>query len=353
MVKNKHSPVSICANQMHKESILKSLTLVLCCAILTNCSGIKTNKNNQKNDSSKSFATMPEWISNPGENCPASRLCAVGEATGMMQAEAKAREELAKIFSTRVTATTTIITESQSQTQSDVVSGNVSQDMGQTIKEVTDQVLEGVEIEKVHSGTESVFAFAVLNKRKAADILASKMTLIDKDIEALYKRGRRADIAKAIKMAKSKSELNQRHEFLVGSKFPAPVSLSQLYAKRRELGVKDIKLQLEFKSFNNKTEIKEIISTQLIGSDYKVVKSGGQFRVSAEVTTEKEYLNVEGFEKNRFQLNVKSFNQSNEKVGALNFSVSAMGRDFEQSYSEALSAMRDYLENHLDELNMD
>jgi len=338
---------------MHKEGILKLLTLVLCCAIFVSCSGLKSKRINQKSDSSQSFGSIPDWITNPGENCPPSRLCAVGEATGMMQAEAKAREELAKIFATRITATTTVITESQSTTRSDVVSGNVSQEMGQNLKEVTDQVLEGVEIEKVYNGSESVFAFAVLNKRKAADILESKMSLIDKDIESLYKRGRRADIAKAIKLSKSKSELNQRHEFLVGSKYAGPVSLSQLFSKRRELGVKDVKLKLDFTSFNNKTEIKEIISTQLIGSDYKVVKSGEHFKVKAEVTTSKEYLNVEGFEKHNFQLVVKSYNQQNEKVGALNFSVSALGRDFDQCYSEALTAIRDYIENHLDELNMD
>ncbi|GAB4010928.1 MAG: hypothetical protein Fur0010_04420 [Bdellovibrio sp.] len=296
---------------------------------------------------------MPEWIANPGENCPALKLCAVGEANGMMQAESKAREELAKIFSTQVSSTTIVTTESTSQTKLDVVTGDVKQELDGRIKEVTNQVLEGVEIQKVWHGPESVFALAALDKKKVADKLALEMDTLDKEISSLYARGRRADIAKAIKMMKTRSALNQRYLFLLNVKYPGPIALTQLLSKRRELGIQDVRVELEFKSFDQRNEIKDILTTQLIGTDYKVVKTNGRFKIRANVSTEKEYLNVEGFEKHRFQLAITSFNLKNEKIGALDFSVSAIGRDFKQSYEEALGAIRNYIENHLDELNMD
>lgn len=318
-------------------------------SLLISCSSTRTIRK----DVAKDAHQIPEWINSPMEHCPASKLCAVGEATGMMQAEAKAREEIAKVFSTQVSSTTTVYTVSQSTQKSDVVSGSTNQEIDGRIKEVTNQVLEGVVIEKVWHGPESVFAYAVLDKNKVAQKLASEMDLLDKEVSSLFKRSRRADVAKAIKLMKKRASLDQRYQFLKNSNYPALVSLGQLYSKRRELGIQDVRVELQFKTFNDKNEIKDVIISQLIGSDYKVVKNNAQFKVIATVTTNKEYLNVEGFEKYSFQLVINSFNQKNEKIGALDFSVASIGRDFDQSYAEALSAIKNYIETRLDELNMD
>ena len=82
------------------------------------------------------FAKEPKWMSSPAEFCSAAELCAVGEGSGTMMAESAARNEISKIFETRIKAKTTVFTNSESLSDAD---GIIS---AETVEDVTSQVEE-------------------------------------------------------------------------------------------------------------------------------------------------------------------------------------------------------------------
>jgi hypothetical protein len=77
------------------------------------------------------------------------------------------------------------------------------------------------------------------------------------------------------------------------------------------------------------------------------------FIVRGDLRQEKLHLNVPGFERYKFSMELKSSNKTGEKLGALEFQASENGRSRDQAYAQALAALREYIENNVDELNID
>lgn len=302
-----------------------------------------------------SIAKMPDWINDPMSACSDEReLCAVGEGPGRMAAEANARKSLATIFKSKVEGSTSAATTSESTQDSEgVVSGTVREDVDVHVKETTEALLEGVKISKKHEGTDSFFALAVLNKREAAEHLAAKMDQIDDEIKKQYNDGRRAAIGRALRSMKARDELDIRYHFLMGKTYRKRISKSKLQARKKELRQQNTTLQLLTDEISKKKHLSKLLSTLFSGIDYKLVKGEASYKVQAKLVSEKEFLKVEGFEKHKFILTLSAFNSSGTKIGQIEHSVSQVGRDFQQSYDRAFPKIKNYLQDHIVDLNID
>lgn len=305
---------------------------------------------------SNAQAEQPKWVNNPDEYCPANELCAVGEATGRMGAEAEARKSLSSIFQTKIKASTKVTTESNSSIAVDVVEGSATEEVTSTVKAMTEQVLEGVEITQFYEDSESVYALAVLNKPEAAKRLRSKISDVDEDIRNFYKDGRRGNLNKALKKFAVRSNLNERYEFLSSARFNPPITKAMILKKKREKAALGTTILLKVEEVGSAGELKQIAVDNLLAADYKVVTVETlkhDYVLDTKLKAEKEYFNVKGFEKYKFILAFEAQTKNGKKHGGLETAVVQTGRDFAQAYNKAIPVLRKFIADKFDDLNID
>jgi hypothetical protein len=74
--------------------------------------------------------------------------------------------------------------------------------------------------------------------------------------------------------------------------------------------------------------------------------------VTINVTSIKEFLNVEGFEKFTFTMKISHI-RDNDKVGSLSKSETVVGRNQEDALLKIKNSLSEYLEEELYQLNLD
>lgn len=298
----------------------------------------------------------PQWLFEAGKGCKLSELCAVGEASGSLGADVASRKNLAKIFETKVKAELNIKTTSSSTVKDQVVSGSVDEDVQQKIQEQTEQVLRGVFIRETYEGKESYFALAVLDKNQASKRLASEIEAVDTEMKAYVNDGRRSSLNKALKKYYVRNNLNERYQFLSGRRMSSPVSLRSILNKKRKKRELGTTVRVGFKEVGGISEVNHLIISHLLESDFKVVtqkERKAQYSIVGSLRKEEQHLNVSGFKRYKFFLQLKSQNNSDEKIGALDFSTTQTGRSLQHAYENAMPEIRNFLDDKIGELNID
>ncbi|MFT6070029.1 MAG: hypothetical protein ACJAT2_002458 [Bacteriovoracaceae bacterium] len=298
----------------------------------------------------------PAWLFEAGKACQRFELCAVGEAPGRLGAEIAARNNLAKIFETKIKSTLNIQTTSKSETIDQVVTGKINEDVNEKIELETKEVLKGVQIKEFFETKDSFFALAALDKPRAAKGIASEIETVDTEMVALINDGRRSSLNKGLRLYKVREALNLRHQFLSDRRLSSPVSLSTILKKKkakRDLGTI---IKVDFKEVGRISQVKNIITRHLLDYDFKVVKSkakSSQYQITGSLKEEEQHMKVSGFKRYKFFLHLKSLNANNEKIGAIDFETNQSGRNLNQAYENALPEIKDFLEKKIVELNID
>ncbi|WP_372655456.1 LPP20 family lipoprotein [Halobacteriovorax sp.] len=296
---------------------------------------------------------QPIWISSPYEFCPPTEICAVGEATGALAAEAAARDSLAKVFSVNVKSSQSVITTSKSTTEEDVVKGSVSEETYSEIVEFTDEVLEGSYIKERYESDESHFALIALNKTKTSGIFEDRMKGIDTEVKALVKDGRRSSLNKSIKKLKLRASIHDKYRILKGSKYLSSVSMAEILRLKkikRELGTK---VSLNVREISNTKEVMKSIKFNLVENDFIVTRDNADFKIEVSLKQEPQYIKVKGFVKYKFILNIRSLNKDENEIGSLKYEIIQTGRSQEQSYENALPGINNFIYEKFNELNID
>ncbi len=289
------------------------------------------------------LAQLPSWVSNASKGCKKGYLCAVGEGVSQTMASAQARAALAKIFENKVT----------SSFKSDLSSSNgeVNDSASESITELTDMVIEGIEISKVAESNTGYYALAELNKRKAGVGFEKKIRSIDDKITSLLTEKEPAAALRAEQLFASRADLNGRHFFLTNRDIHPPHSLADILKAKKSL-VKGIVLSVNLKEAG-KNSVQKILMRELSEIGYKFSKpKSATHLISGEVTTEKMHLSVEGFEKYKFQISINSENNKHEKVGTIMFEVIETGRSFDQAYNNALPKISEEFKTNLRKLSI-
>lgn len=318
--------------------------------LLSSCGSTPTKRGESKP------GERPNWLFEPAKGCEVHELCAVGEAPGSLGADVAARKNLAKIFETKVKSNLNVKTTSSSETKEGVVTGSANQDVAEKIEEQTEQVLKGVEIRQIYEDSESFFALAVLDKRVAAKRLSSEIEAVDTEMMAYLNDGRRSSLNKALKKYYIRNGLNERHQFLSGRRIGSPVSLRSILAKKklkRDLGTT---VRVLFEEVGGISEVNHLIISHLLENDFKVVtetNKRSEFAILGSLKKERQHMNVRGFERYKFFLQLKSQNGDGVKIGALEFNTIQTGRNLQHAYENAMPDIRHFLDDKLGELNID
>ena len=318
-------------------------------------SSTKTERNVKETSAQKKM--KPIWLSSTSNFCSSQELCAVGEGTGRLIAEASARKELSKIFKVRVRANTRIDSSMVTSTDKDqVISGKMEEELSQQIQETSEEVLEGVVTKEVYDDGESFFALVSLDKRKAGQIIRSKIDSLDEKLRSCVEDGRRHLLTQALNLLKARETLNQRYEFLTNFKVKGPVSYKKIVELKRKKALLGTTVYLTSKEPDKNKGLKDYMRKLLIENDFRVIekeRGAYQFTIIVELVSQKIYFKVEGFEKNEFSLRVQALNKEKVKVGSISFTVTETGRSFWQSYERALPEIKRKIQKEIGLLKID
>lgn len=295
--------------------------------------------------------TPPQWMNDPYSECSQVReLCAVGEATGLMSAELAARSSMARIFESQVSSTT----QSQMEANSSGVETSTTETFAQNLEVSTDYLLRGAYLKKSYTSDESVFALLALDKKTLANDLKEQMKAIDETNLEAYKLKRRSMLSLIEASLEQRAQYHRTYHFLTDSKYPAAFDEAMLIRWREDLRKKNTAVLVKFDQ-NVEPALKHLFLTQLMSQEYRVVERDVrpyQWVLNVGTTTSKLHLNVRGFERYEFSLEVSAIDDDGQKVGYLQVKNTQTGRGLKQAFENAVPYFKDMLVEDFNRLNM-
>lgn len=318
---------------------MKNILILL---LLTSCSLFE--KRPQLSDTSKE---TPGWIYAPYEACSeATELCATGEAKTMANADAQAKSNLASIFEVQIKSELNVNT---SSSQSFPWQNAVKQEVQQSLQESVNQILEGVEVKKHFKKDGLTYALASLDRAKASDLLGNRIQKIDDELNVHWARRSRTNLRKIVRLYLEREKLNEKYSIVAGQGRPAKMTYQDIIAWRETRPrVENLALRVGQAPDWMTEKLKELLTE----SGFRIVKGDAEKMISLNVDSIKEYLNVEGFEKYTFTMNMTSF-EKGEKLKVLAASETVTGRSQADALLKVKHFFNDYIEQHLSDLHLD
>lgn len=298
-------------------------------------------------DLSETSKGAASWIYAPYEGCSESEeLCATGEAKNYAEADAQARNNLASIFEVAVKSEFNVQT---SSSQSFPWTGAVRQEVQQSLQESVNQILETVQIKKHAKHNKLTYSLASLNRAKASELIGNRLTKVDDELNTLWANRSRLNLRKIVRLYLEREKLNERYSIVSGSPRPSMMTYKDIVAWRESRPkVENIALRVGQAPEWMTEKLKELLTE----AGFRIVKGETNKAISLNVDSIKEYLNVEGFEKYTFTMNMTSFDNG-EKNKIISASETVTGRSQADALLKVKSFFNDYIEQHLSDLHLD
>lgn len=296
---------------------------------------------------SETSGEVPGWIYAPYEECSESaELCATGEAKLFAQADAQARNNLASIFEVSVKSEFNVLT---SSSQNYPWQGAVKQEVQHSLQESVNQVLETVQIKKRYKHKGMVYSLAMLNRSEVSELLLVRLKKLDDELNTLWLKKSRTNLRRIIRLDLEREKINERYRIVSGAPFHMNVSFKDISAwKESRPKSESISLKIGQAPEWMTEKLKELLSE----AGFRVVKGDSQKVISLNVDSIKEFLNVEGFEKYTFTMNLTSF-ENGEKNKVLAASETVTGRSQADALLKVKLFFNEYIEQHLSDLELD
>lgn len=296
---------------------------------------------------SENAKEVPEWIYAPYEACQeASELCATGEAKTYAEADAESRKNLASIFEVKIKSDLNVQTTS---TQSFPWQGAVREEVQKSLEESVEQILETVQIKKRYKQNGLTYSLASLDRAGASDLLGKRLTKIDDELETLWGRRSRTNLRKIVRLYLEREKLNERYSIVSGQGRAALMSYRDIMEWRESRPrTEALTLRIGQAPEWMEQKLKELLTE----AGFKIVSGNAQKALSLNVDSIKEFLNVRGFEKYTFTMNLTSF-EHGEKKKVLTASETVTGRTQADALLKVKTFFNNYIEEHLSDLHLD
>lgn len=333
------------------------LILMICSCQHSNL-GVDNNSNlsGQSKSTPKISTEDQEWVNDNGQStvyCSSSNyLCAVGQGATIAMASAKARVELAKIFETKISETTTMKS-ATTQNQLEMTQppkGSKWENLQKEVKEEAGMDLEGVEIKLTTHVKNSYYALAVLDKNQAKDRLKEKMNKIDESIESNYKKDSFIAYLQLKRNFLKRSYLNNHYQIVSGQFYKEKWTKDHL-AEKEKCCSRPISLKLNFNQESSSEELKGFVSQSFsdLGFELTSQESESRYKVEVKWLVKDLYIKVQGFQKYEFSLELNAKDaQSGKIVEALQMGSVQTGRDLEQAQEKAYNEIKSQLYSKLE-----
>jgi hypothetical protein len=318
---------------------MKTLIFLL---LLSGCSLF--NKSPELSSSSQEF---PEWIYSPYQACDESgELCATGEARTMADSDAQARANLASIFEVKVKST---LNSNQSSNATFPWQSKVNEEVQTALEQSVNEILENVQVKKHFKKDGLTYALASLDKNQAAELIGARMKKLDTELETLWQRRSRTNLRKIMRLHLEREKLNERYATVAGGKKAARPSYEEIMKWK---DARPATLPISLKVGQAPDWMTEKIKELLTESGFRLVKGGADRVLAMNVDSIKEFLNVDGFEKYTFTLNMTS-TENGEKKKVISTSETVTGRTQTDALLKVKHLFNTYIEEHLSDLHLD
>ncbi|HLW56313.1 MAG TPA: hypothetical protein VKY27_02955, partial [Bacteriovoracaceae bacterium] len=272
---------------------------------------------------------------------------ATGEGPNFSTSGQEARSNLASIFKVHVSSSLqSSITEENSLHQMEM---KVRAEATRSLQTSVDEVLESVQIKKRFQKDGVFYSLAKLDRHAATAILNNRIDKIDQELLSYWNRKQRTLVRKMLRLSLERSSIEEKLAILTPVFRPAPISYQQILDW--SLSFKN-KVPVSLKVGHAPKWLTSKLSSLLNEVGYKIEKGEAKNLVSVNVTSIKEYLNVSGFEKYTFTMNIQNI-QKGQKVGHLTKSETVVGRNQEDALLKIKNSFVEYLEDQLYTLNLD
>jgi hypothetical protein len=318
---------------------MKTLIFLL---LFSGCSMLKKSP-----DLSSSSKEVPEWIYSPYEACDQSgELCATGEAKNMAASDAQARANLASIFEVKVTST---LNANQSSKSTFPWQAQVNEEVNTALEQSVNEVLENVQIKKHFKKDGLTYALASLDKNEAANLIGDRIKKLDTELETYWARRSRTNLRKIMRIHLERERLNERYATVAGGKRAPKVSYEEIMRwKDSRPALVPLSLRIGQAPDWMTEKLKELLTE----SGFRLVKGESERVLAMNVDSIKEFLNVEGFEKYTFTLNLTS-TEKGEKKKVISTSETVTGRTQADALLKVRPFFTTYIEEHLSDLHLD
>ena len=293
----------------------------------------------------KSAAGKPKWVNDPSAACAASELCAVGTGATVKRAQADARNQIAKIFESKIRSSfeTTFIEENDK---------NYSK-IKDFISDESEVILQAVEVKETYEDEKSrdVFALAVLNKPTAARVTKQDIDDLDQKMTALLKEDTPAAAVQLEKLYEERRSYNRRYTVLTGHPMDEIVGYDQVYGnKKTRIGKRHIFLTVDGKP---NASFDQAVRSVLKENGYTFADSLSEATPEVRISfkEEEQYMKVKGFVKYIYHFTMKGPDRNGQTIDVLATTIEETGRTKQQAFSNALTSLKAYIKENILNLN--
>ena len=311
------------------------LTTVFLAIVLQACAATAATK--------KDAAAKPKWVNDPSAACTKSELCAVGTGASVKRAQADARNQIAKIFESKIKSSfeTTFIDENDTSYSK----------VKDYISDESEVILESVEIKETYETPTDVYALAVLNKPTAARITKQDIDDLDQKMAALLKEDTPAAAVQLEKLYEERRSYNRRYTVLTGHPMDEVVGYDQVYGNKKDrIGKRHIFLTVDGKP---NASFDQAVRSVLKENGYTFAASASEEtpKVIISLEEEEQYLKVKGFVKYAYHFTMKAPDKKGKMIDVLATTIEESGRNQQQAFKNALASLKDYIKENILNLN--
>ena len=283
----------------------------------------------------------PKWINNSSAACSKTELCAVGTGATVKRAQTDARNQIAKIF------------ESKIKSSFEVTSTETDTRVHDFVSDESDVILESVEIKETYEDEKSgdVYALAVMNKTVAARITKKDMNDLDQKMSVLLKDESPAAAVQLEKLYEERRSYNRRYTVLTGHPMDEVVSYDQVYGNKKDrIGKRHIFLTVDGKP---NTAFDQAVRSVLKENGYTFAASASEEtpKVTISFEEEEQYMKVKGFVKYAYHFTMRAPDQKGQMIDVLATTIEESGRNQQQAFNNALASLKGYIKENILNLN--
>lgn len=298
------------------------------------------------------LASAPQWFSDFEKTisgCDQNYLCVTGEGATLNEALGMSRVEAAKYFQTKIESASHVSLTSE---QKGVIPSGSSVDewTNKTLSEETNEIISGLEIKRQEELEGRYYVVMGLNKSNTAKEILSRIEELDQNNEKAFELNSRFTYPKILKNLSLIDGLVDRHRLVSSQTIKLKVKREQVLERINKL--RPLKLAMLTKGKKLPSKLSHTLIDLL--SPLKIIivptKSLPKYKLISEVIVEDQYFKVEGFRKLNVNWRVELQNSQKLMLGKISALSEQVARTNEQAIEKATPELKDYLQEHLDEI---
>ena len=272
---------------------------------------------------------LPDWVrkSNCGDD-----ICAVGHGNSLELAIVDARNNIQKIFETKVSS------KFKNKVKQD------KEESSEILYEESEGILKGTSIKETYNKNNDFYVLAVLDRVKVANDIEFDVKMLDKKMATLIDDNSITSSKKLEEMYKKRESLNKKYLFLTGKEIQEEIEYKDVFENNKNNFSKVGSYYINIKNEELKSFLTNLFNEN--GIKIAINSSSAKKVIDGKLIIKKEFLNVEGFEKYSFTLSLQLI--SNGKVvKSINKKITDTGINYDQIYNKVMNQFYIYLEKNI------